>query len=59
MILINWFKSYFSLEFVQSEFMDVVSGKQVCRYRDCFGDEYLKDSRWSTFRCKSGYKVGK
>lgn len=42
-------KSYFSLKFVESCFMDTVSGKMVNRYTDCFGVDFLKDGRWSSF----------
>jgi hypothetical protein len=47
-------KSYFTLKFHYSSFQDCVSGKQVNMYVDCFGDLYLKDSRWSFFSVLSG-----
>lgn len=43
-------KSYFTLKFIQAEFVDAVSGEQVSSYRDCFGDVWLKSGRWSFFR---------
>lgn len=45
-------KSYFTLKLIGSDFADVVSGKKVCTYVDCFGDYYLKDSRWAFFAIK-------
>ena len=41
--------SYLTLKFVSSEFRDTVTGKMVCLYRDKYGNEFLKDGRWSLF----------
>jgi len=46
-------RSYFSLIYVEDVFIDVVSGKQVKVYRDCYGEYWLKDSRWSLFQVKT------
>ena len=53
--MIKKIKSYLSLESHYFAFTDVVSGKAVCVYVDCFGELWMKDSRWSFFRVK---KVG-
>lgn len=41
--------SYLTLRFVEVRFYDCVSGKAVCLYRDKYGDEFLKDGRFSLF----------
>jgi len=53
MRMIKAVKSYFTLQFHYSAFTDVVSGKMVNVYVDCYGDLWLKDSRWSLFKVKS------
>ena len=45
-------KSYCSLKFKRDTFRDIVSGKMVSIYEDCYGVELMKDSRWSLFRVK-------
>ncbi len=52
--LIKWFKSYFTLQKVGEGWTDGVSGKTVSYYKDCFGEVYMKDSRWALFRVKVG-----
>lgn len=52
--MIKKIKSYITLEFYYECFTDVVSGKKVNMYIDCFGDLYLKDSRWSFFSVYKG-----
>lgn len=42
-------KSYLSLERIGYAFGDSVSGKSVYYYRDCYGDIWMKDNRWSFF----------
>ena len=42
-------KSYFSLVNQGYAFTDTVSGKPVNYYKDCYGDWYMKESRWSPF----------
>lgn len=53
--MIKAIKSYFTLKYHYYAFTDVVSGKPVSVYYDCYGDLWLKDGRWSLFRVK---KVG-
>lgn len=48
--MIKNIKSYFSLKFQYNSFTDIVSGKRVNVYIDCFGELWLKDGRWSFFR---------
>lgn len=43
-------KSYFTLRYQYNDFRDVVSGKMVAVYSDCYGDLWMKDGRWSFFR---------
>lgn len=50
--MITGIKSYLSLKWQYSAFRDVVSGEMVSVYRDCYGDLWLKNSRWSLFRVK-------
>ena len=50
MKLYRYFKSYFTLQYQYDAFTDVVSGKRVAIYSDCYGDLWMKDGRWSLFR---------
>ena len=52
--MLKLIKSYCSLKFVRHEFNDKVSGLRVSSYFDCYGDVWLKDSRWSFFRVNKG-----
>lgn len=45
-------RSYFTLRKIADGWTDAVSGKAVSYYEDCFGDVYMKDSRWSLFKVK-------
>lgn len=45
-------KSYFTLEQREFMFTDVVSGKSVYKFVDCYGDAWMKDSRWSLFKVR-------
>jgi hypothetical protein len=45
-------KSYLSLQWKCNLFTDSVSGKTVSLYVDCYGDEYMKESRWGLFSVK-------
>jgi spore germination protein YaaH len=47
-------KSYFTLKYASTLFTDVVSGKKVCLYIDCYGEQWMKDGRWAFFRVKHG-----
>jgi hypothetical protein len=46
--------SFCSLRVLKSEFTDTVSGQRVYSYCDCYGEVWLKDSRWSLFRVSKG-----
>ena len=48
--MIKYLKSYFSLKYMEYAFKDVVVGRNVNKYKDCFGHVYLKHSRWGLFR---------
>ena len=52
--MIKILKSYFTLKFRYFAFRDVVSGKNVNVYIDCFGELWMKDGRWSLFRVSAG-----
>lgn len=45
----NSLKSYFSLLLLGYAFTDVVSGKPIYYYIDCFGVTWMKESRWDFF----------
>ena len=55
--IIKKIKSYLTLEFQYHDFMDAVSGKMVNVYIDCYGDLYMKDSRWALFSVKKDGSV--
>jgi hypothetical protein len=46
-------KSYLSLENKGYAFQDAVTGKGVFYYKDCYGDWYMKKSRWSLFSARA------
>jgi len=50
--MIKKIKSYLTLKWQCSAFTDVVSGEMVSVYKDCYGELWLKDGRWSTFAVK-------
>ena len=47
--MIKKIKSYLSLKRTAYAFTDSVSGKAVYYYEDCYGDIWMKDSRWGFF----------
>ena len=59
--MVKGLKSYFTLKFQYQAFRDVVSGKMVNVYIDCFEELYMKDNRWSLFSVKKdrGHGVNK
>lgn len=50
--MIRGIRSYFSLKYQGDYFTDVVSGRMVCLYKDCYGDIWQKDGRWALFRVR-------
>lgn len=46
-------KSYFSLVKTGYAFTDTIAGKPIHYYKDCFGDVWLKESRWGLFKVKA------
>ena len=52
--MIKIIRSYFTLKFHRYCFRDVVSGKDVNIYIDCYGYLYMKDNRWSFFSVFKG-----
>lgn len=52
MKIIREIKSYLTLKYEYQSFRDMVSGKMVSVYSDCYGDLWLKDSRWSLFKVR-------
>ena len=55
--MIKAIKSYFTFRYHYSAFRDVVSGKMVNVYIDCYGDLWMKDSRWALFRVKMDGRI--
>lgn len=51
--MIRALRSYFSLVRTGYAFTDTVDGRGVHYYKDCFGDVYLKNSRWGLFKVKA------
>ena len=47
--MIKRLKSYLSLERIGYAFTDIVEGKGVYYYRDCYGRVYMKNSKWALF----------
>jgi hypothetical protein len=43
-------RSYFTLTRIGYAFTDLTAGRSVYYYEDCYGDIWLKTSRWSLFR---------
>jgi hypothetical protein len=52
--MIRSIKSYLSLKRIGYAFTDTVDGRGVYYYRDCYGDIWMKNSRWGLFRCGGG-----
>lgn len=52
----NLLKHYFSLKFRGFAFNDIVTGEAVFYYEDCFGEIWMKNSRWSFFRVKANHQ---
>ena len=46
-------KSYLTLKRTGYAFTDAVDGSPVYYYKDCYGDVWLKNSRWGTFKVKA------
>ena len=46
-------RSYFSLTKKEFMFTDTVSGLAVYSFTDCYGDKWMKDSRWGFFSVKN------
>lgn len=42
-------KRYFSLKLVDFACPDRITSRNVYIYEDCYGDRWLKNSRWSLF----------
>jgi hypothetical protein len=57
--MINWFKDrYWPMEYVEFDFIDIVSGNSVNRYRTAgTGQIVMAESRWSFFRVPSSKGV--
>ena len=51
--MITFLKHYFTLEYRGFAFTDIVTGEGVFFYEDCFGDVWMKNSRWGLFRVKA------
>ena len=53
--MIRKIKSYMTLKYLDYAFTDTVSGNSVNYYEDCYGDIWLKESRWGFFAVLSEY----
>lgn len=42
----SWLNSWLTMKRVEHLFTDCVSGKGVWLYRDCYGQEWMADSRF-------------
>lgn len=51
--MLRMIKSYMTLKFVEFKFTDAVTLKPVYLYVDCYGDKWMKTSRFALFRVKS------
>lgn len=40
---------------ISGSFMDLVSGKLISYYTDCYGRNWMATSRWAWFRVPVGY----
>ncbi len=52
MNIIRWFRSRFTMRFLDFAFTDVVSGEAVNYYVDCHGIKWMANSRFDSFRVK-------
>ena len=52
MKLINWIMSWLTMQRRECLFVDKVSGKEVFRYTDCFGCEYMANFHCFGFRVR-------
>lgn len=52
MNFIQKIRSYFSLNDETYLFTDHISGNKVYSYTDCYGNKWMKDSRWGLFSVK-------
>jgi hypothetical protein len=48
----SWIKSRWTMRKTGNSFRDDISWNQVYRWVDCYGDEWLAESRWG-FRTKT------
>ena len=53
--IIRYVKSKRSMKKIEGSFRDVVNGKQVFFYVDCFDDKYMAQSKYG-FRVKSSWR---
>lgn len=51
MKIINYIRSRFTMKFQQSLFTDMVDGRTVCLFTDCFEIEYMATTKFG-FRTK-------
>lgn len=51
--MIKRIKSYLSLRSIGRAFTDTVTGKPIYYYMDCYGDVWMKTSKWSLFSVKT------
>lgn len=49
--MINYIKSKLTMKFERTLFTDIVDGKKVCLFTDCFGDEWMANTKFG-FRVK-------
>ena len=50
--LIRNIKSRFTMTFKYAMFRDVIDGRMVNLYTDCYGVEWMSHSKWDLFRVK-------
>ncbi len=49
-------KSFFTMQQKECMFVDKVVGKEVFRFVDCYGDEFMAFGKWDFFKVKIGRK---
>ena len=49
--MFKWIKSRATMKRTGFAFTDIVSGKPVYYYKDCYKQEWMANSKWSIFRC--------
>lgn len=52
--IIHTIKSLLTMKRIHCLFIDMVTGEEVFLYRDCYGDEWMANFNYWSFRVKRG-----